>query len=655
MLGRTNAIQVIPKLNAPTVSLNESTLTITDGNNGNFTQSFDIYKNGSFLVNQTGTTYDVSSYVGAYFTALCKAEHFYDSNLSSSIQYNVILATPVISLSGDTLSWSAVTYSSSYRIYESTTLIAEITNTSVDLSTYFTSNGSHTLSVVAVGSPYTNSANSNTQTYERYTVSNNLTSCVSSNSSTIVTKGSSYNATFTATNGYYINYANVTMGGVTQSYTGATDGTASTGSISLTVSGAIVIAVTATYKLSSPTNLSLSGNILSWSAVSNATYYNIYVDGIMTINSVTTTSQSIVTLSSATHSVQVLAGNDNYLDSSLSTALTIYPIALTLTNVVKTSGATFIATTESIVVSASDGYNLPSTITVSGATYTWTQSTGTLVLSNPTGAVSVGITATAELIEETYITFSSVSSFTLNTYNTSKNWNGTLEYSTDTINWTTWSGTSISSAVSSGSYKLYVRGTGNSYINTLSLRTEGRWVLTGSNISCSGNINSLLDYSTVSLGGQPTMDICCYRFMFYGCTSLTSAPSLPATTMTLRCYSNMFQDCTSLTTAPSLPATTLANYCCEAMFRGCTSLTSVPSLSATALADGCYREMFYGCTLIKLSTTQNTTYKNAYRIPTTDTGTDAGVSMASMFASTGGTFTGTPTINTTYYTSNTIV
>ena len=85
--------------------------------------------------------------------------------------------------------------------------------------------------------------------------------------------------------------------------------------------------------------------------------------------------------------------------------------------------------------------------------------------------------------------------------------------------------------------------------------------------------------------------------MFYGCSGLTTAPSeLPATTLTAYCYRYMFQNCTSLTIAPSLPATTLANYCYYYMFRGCTSLTTAPSLPATTLVDYCYQNMFYGCT-----------------------------------------------------------
>ena len=88
----------------------------------------------------------------------------------------------------------------------------------------------------------------------------------------------------------------------------------------------------------------------------------------------------------------------------------------------------------------------------------------------------------------------------------------------------------------------------------------------------------------------------CYNGMFKGCASLTTAPSLPATTLAELCYGGMFLDCTSLTTAPSLPATTLAVYCYGRMFQGCTSLTIAPSLPATTLADDCYAEMFLVCT-----------------------------------------------------------
>ena len=192
-----------------------------------------------------------------------------------------------------------------------------------------------------------------------------------------------------------------------------------------------------------------------------------------------------------------------------------------------------------------------------------------------------------------YLSFIGNEDFTLKTANTIKNWDGTLEYSTDTSTWNTWNGTEISS---SGS-KLYLRGTGNTKITGDSF--DYMFVFTGTNalkIACEGNIENLLDYETVSDDGHPTMANYCYAYMFQGCKSLTTAPALPATTLVYGCYQDMFRACTSLTTAPELPATTLAGFCYSGMFHGCTALTAAPELPATTLANYCYNNMFYGCT-----------------------------------------------------------
>ena len=303
-----------------------------------------------------------------------------------------------------------------------------------------------------------------------------------------------------------------------------------------------------------------------------------------------------------------------------------------------------------------------------------------------------------------YLTFSSPNSFTLKVNDAIKHWDGTLEYSTDASTWSTWDGTTTLSSATSGSKNvLYLRGTGNTVITGDS--TDYKWVLTGTDISCIGNIEHLLDYVTVEAGNHPTMASYCYAYMFYGCTSLTQAPDLPATTLTdycyngmfrgctsltqaptfpattlaSNCYTNMFQGCTNLTQAPALPATTLATNCYGYMFQGCTSLTHVPALPATTLAPSCYRYMFQGCTSLtqvpalsattlaaycyycmfhkctslKLSTTQTGEYTVAYRIPITGTGTNAESALSNMFAGTGGTFKGSLKINTTYYLSNT--
>ena len=200
---------------------------------------------------------------------------------------------------------------------------------------------------------------------------------------------------------------------------------------------------------------------------------------------------------------------------------------------------------------------------------------------------------------KSYLTFSSISSFTLAVENRIKNWDGTLEYFTSDKTWITWDGTTTLSAVGDdGEYFLYLRGTGNTIITGNS--TSYRWVLTGTDIKCIGNIENLLNYATVESGANPTM----------------------ANT----CYFNMFQGCTALTQAPSLPATTLANSCYEAMFQGCASL--------------------------KLSSTKTDEYTQEYRIPSSGNDTSATDALIDMFTFTGGTFTGTPEINTTYYLSS---
>ena len=279
-----------------------------------------------------------------------------------------------------------------------------------------------------------------------------------------------------------------------------------------------------------------------------------------------------------------------------------------------------------------------------------------------------------EPIGESYLTFSSLNSFTLTTPQNAKTWDGTLEYFASDETWTIWDGTSSLSAEPNGSrYVMYLRGTGNTVI-----ANNHGWQLYGSDIACIGNIETLLDYATVESGGHPVMaDYCCSR-MFQYCTSLTQAPELPATTLAEHCYSSMFEGCDGLTRAPKLPAATLASYCYESMFLGCSSLAQVPELPATTLAGYCYQMMFQdcisltqipelpaigteancylgmfrGCTSLKLSTTQTGEYTQDYRIPSSGDGTTAAEALNFMFDRTGGTFTGTPSINTTYYLSS---
>lgn len=248
-------------------------------------------------------------------------------------------------------------------------------------------------------------------------------------------------------------------------------------------------------------------------------------------------------------------------------------------------------------------------------------------------------------VGDAFITFSSLDEFTLSTANNSKKWDGRIEFSTDKTTWMTWNGNDTLYSVNG---KLYLRGVGNTHITT-SMGSTCAWVLTGTNISCDGNIENLLDYQTVLAGYHPTMaEYCyermfrncaslvsapelpavaltnyCYEDMFSGCTSLTRAPQLPATSLTNHCYAWMFSGCTSLTTAPSLPANMYSEYneagCYYGMFKNCTSLTTIPNLPSTYLSYICYCEMFSGCTSLYISDTQTPEAQYAWSIPANGT------------------------------------
>ena len=199
----------------------------------------------------------------------------------------------------------------------------------------------------------------------------------------------------------------------------------------------------------------------------------------------------------------------------------------------------------------------------------------------------IGILAQSETPTDCIVFTGETSDFTLKA--TNKEWDGTVEYSTDRTTWKTWDGT----AISSNNKKLYLRGSGNTHF----WASSGAKFVLSAKAGCSGNLNTLLEYSN------------------------------PPTSLSVSCYRSMFYQCTNLTTAPELPATTLANYC--------------------------YSNMFSNCTTFKVSSTQTGTYQYAWRIPTSGTisYTKTFWNFA-MLSGTGGTFKSDPSINTTYYVEN---
>lgn len=149
--------------------------------------------------------------------------------------------------------------------------------------------------------------------------------------------------------------------------------------------------------------------------------------------------------------------------------------------------------------------------------------------------------------------------------------------------------------------------------------------MTGS-IACSWELWYLLNKNGTDTmeGTSPT-----FYYLFSGCP-ITSCPKINFTNTTQGCYYGMFWYCTSLETLPKLYATSIAD-------------------------SSCYYGMFRWCSKIKISATQTWDYQTEYRIPIEWTATMSGSTISDMFKSTWWSFTSDPYINTTYYTSNTLV
>lgn len=126
-----------PTLNAPTISLTDSTLKITNpASNGNFVTKFKVFSNGTALteaiIKGSSTSVDLSTLLttgGTYtITAKASAANFNDSAASNS-EVIKIQTTPTISLvSGTTIQIDTIDdNTTTIEVYADSTKIGEVT------------------------------------------------------------------------------------------------------------------------------------------------------------------------------------------------------------------------------------------------------------------------------------------------------------------------------------------------------------------------------------------------------------------------------------------------------------------------------------------------------------------------------------------------
>ena len=178
-----------------------------------------------------------------------------------------------------------------------------------------------------------------------------------------------------------------------------------------------------------------------------------------------------------------------------------------------------------------------------------------------------------------------------------------VEYSTDNVNWYTWTETNGVRSISiAKNDNLYLRGNNPNGLDPTNSDADYYSLTADKKYAMAGDIRSLI--SPYEIDNIPNS---CFRKFFYNSTTLDNASymRLNATMPGQWAYLHLFDGCTSLRFAPHvLPATNLVNEnnpdgrCYGYMFKGCTSLTTMPIIKATRFGyQSCY-EMFIGCSAL---------------------------------------------------------
>lgn len=169
--GTTDPVQLI----APVISLSNNVISWSAVANANY---FEVYENGNFVARNTATSYTVTkTAVGSYtyaVRAISASSAYTASELSNTVTYVIEpkvepaepLATPVITLTDNEITWSAIEHATSYEIYENDVKIGQVTDTAYTVTR--TIAGDYVYAVRAISTDtahYSPSARSNSVTY----------------------------------------------------------------------------------------------------------------------------------------------------------------------------------------------------------------------------------------------------------------------------------------------------------------------------------------------------------------------------------------------------------------------------------------------------------------------------------------------------------
>ena len=172
-----------------------------------------------------------------------------------------------------------------------------------------------------------------------------------------------------------------------------------------------------------------------------------------------------------------------------------------------------------------------------------------------------------------------------------------IEYSTDNVNWQTWTETNgVRSMSIAQSGNLYLRGNNPNGINPLNNDTDYYAFTADKKYAMAGDIRSLISHYEID-----TIPTAALSRFFKNSTTLdnVSYVGFKATNLGTFAYSQLFYGCTGLKLSPHLlPSTTVSDRGYDYMFYGCSALQVMPIISATNFGNNSCRDMFYGCSAL---------------------------------------------------------
>ena len=269
-------------------------------------------------------------------------------------------------------------------------------------------------------------AGNNDSTITKYSITNNLSNCTTNNTSNLINRNGSYNATISANSGYTLNSIVITMGGEDISST-----VVSGNNIYIpNVTGDIVITVTTTAITVVPTTYTITRNLSNCTSNNTTSSVNqgVSYSAIITPNSGyellnvaitmggTNVTSSVYTYQNGNAVINIPNVTGNVVITVQATAITVEPTTYTITN--NLSNCTTNNSSNVVIkngsynstISVNNGYKIESiTVTMGGINVSSTVVTGNNInISNVTGNVVITAIATAITVVPTTYTVTNI-------------------------------------------------------------------------------------------------------------------------------------------------------------------------------------------------------------------------------------------------------